>query len=415
MRLKFSLRSFCATSGLILVFLALVFPRAYGFEKAGLLAITISIFLMAILNRKLKIRKIGVAYFCAAYVLINFLTALNGAFSGNNFDAIADGLRLGVVFPIVICFLWMSMRDLDYEINIDRTIRLAAMTVCLLICITVVDGLWGGQFFPVKFAEDNLLIVGIHDGYTQVISHNVGSLFFISGYILYFSFHKFSYKTIALTLFICLTVLASGRRALIIAIAISPLIFTANWILFNESRAVLRRIYYVTGFLFFFFLLLFLYIFSNHYFDVNDAINRFTGVFIDDGGARVSQAAALFEAFTKRPIFGSGFGGTIDVVRNLDRPWIFELTYMQLLFNMGLVGFGLLSILFGVQFSKIYIKSRAGVAYSVVDKSLVCGFLFLLFGAVSNPYFGSFDFLLTLGIVPFVASRQSMRRINGFK
>lgn len=64
-------------------------------------------------------------------------------------------------------------------------------------------------------------------------------------------------------------------------------------------------------------------------------------------GSRVEQAPKLWDAFKRNPIFGDGLGSVIRprFVRDTAAPWSYELTYLQILFQMGIVGlFALLAL-----------------------------------------------------------------------
>lgn len=57
-------------------------------------------------------------------------------------------------------------------------------------------------------------------------------------------------------------------------------------------------------------------------------------------GLRVSQAGVLFDGWRNQPVLGSGLGAALrgGFVRSTADPWSFELTYLQLLFQMGVCG-----------------------------------------------------------------------------
>lgn len=57
-------------------------------------------------------------------------------------------------------------------------------------------------------------------------------------------------------------------------------------------------------------------------------------------GQRVSQASHLIDAWRTSPIYGSGMGAALSdgFARSAGSPWSFELTYLQLLFQMGVLG-----------------------------------------------------------------------------
>jgi N-acetylglucosaminyl-diphospho-decaprenol L-rhamnosyltransferase len=57
-------------------------------------------------------------------------------------------------------------------------------------------------------------------------------------------------------------------------------------------------------------------------------------------GVRVDQAGPLWEGFRAHPVLGSGLGSALGsgFARDPDSPWSFELTFLQILFQLGAVG-----------------------------------------------------------------------------
>jgi O-antigen ligase len=57
-------------------------------------------------------------------------------------------------------------------------------------------------------------------------------------------------------------------------------------------------------------------------------------------GLREQQAPKLWDAFKQNPMFGDGLGAVVRprFVRDPAAPWSYELTYLQLLFQMGVLG-----------------------------------------------------------------------------
>jgi O-antigen ligase len=60
----------------------------------------------------------------------------------------------------------------------------------------------------------------------------------------------------------------------------------------------------------------------------------------NSAGQREQQAPKLWHAFKQNPVFGDGLGAVVypHFVRDPAAPWSYELTYLQLLFQMGLLG-----------------------------------------------------------------------------
>ncbi len=60
----------------------------------------------------------------------------------------------------------------------------------------------------------------------------------------------------------------------------------------------------------------------------------------NSAGQREQQAPKLWHAFKQNPVFGDGLGAVVHprFVRDPAAPWSYELTYLQLLFQMGVLG-----------------------------------------------------------------------------
>jgi hypothetical protein len=108
---------------------------------------------------------------------------------------------------------------------------------------------------------------------------------------------------------------------------------------------------------------------------------------------RASQFQRLTEAWLEAPLLGKGFGATIpEFVRSEEMPWAFELSYMALLFNAGLVGalayaLGIMSI-FGVG---LYIVRFGGSLGRLLLPVLLGSGSFLIANA-TNTYLLKFDY-----------------------
>ncbi|MEX1033246.1 MAG: hypothetical protein WDZ30_07780 [Cellvibrionaceae bacterium] len=110
-------------------------------------------------------------------------------------------------------------------------------------------------------------------------------------------------------------------------------------------------------------------------------------------GARYHQASSLWEAFTESPVIGHGLGNTVDVLRSHDAPWAYELSYLALLMNVGLVGFLIYSAAVVWVALKGIVLSKNNAEFAKLFIPLItalCAFLIL---NSTNPYLGKFDYL----------------------
>ena len=408
-------RALCAIFGALLIGGAFIVPRAYGLQKLPILLLLLVLLLINFFSKKTSVGMSRPIVFFSIFAAINSLALFVGVLHGNPDQAIIDGLRIGVIFPIIFALLWTSLADFNYGKYINGIVELSAICTLVIISLAILQEIGVGYFFPETFMEENVLRVGLHEGYLQVTSHNVGSLFFIAGYLLYHAVanqqKKINILSVAALYCALLAAMLSGRRALQLAIFLMPLFlfFTAK--IFAEKKSVTGRIVKLWLIVVLGVAMFLVYLFFNGHLNFDDFVDRFVLVFEDDGGARTSQAASLFSAFLSNPFFGSGIGGTTDVIRSDDAPWVYELTYLQLLFNFGIVGMALFAVLFFSQIWRIGCNARySHMNYSIEVKSMFSGVIFLMFGSATNPYLGSFDFMLMLGIIPFAANIGCGRR-----
>jgi len=110
----------------------------------------------------------------------------------------------------------------------------------------------------------------------------------------------------------------------------------------------------------------------------------------DKLGAEVrnTQIQMLTKSIYKSPWLGNGIGSVIpSCIRSAQQPWRFEMTYLTIAKDIGLLGLFLLSI--------AYLKWMLGVVFSCLDKSvsfpLLAGSLFFMICSVTNPYIMSVE------------------------
>jgi hypothetical protein len=120
---------------------------------------------------------------------------------------------------------------------------------------------------------------------------------------------------------------------------------------------------------------------------------------------RTIQKPFLLQAFAEEPVLGSGFGAAAGYLRNYERPWTgYELTYHQMLFNLGIVGSTMLAAVFVSYVVMVILLLRRYGEWGAIPFALLLGCVSLLMGAYSNRYFGSFDYLFFVGILPYLAT-----------
>jgi len=253
------------------------------------------------------------------------------------------------------------------------------------------------------------LRIGIHDGYIQVASQNVGALFIITPYLIAVKLRndKHNIKSPLLNLSLIMTIaisVLSGRRALWLVMILCPCIiyllsyFSNALNLINSTIKTAIKIYGATCIV-----LAFALVAIPGRFENIGSIKRLQEAFSRED-ERTIQKGYLIDGFKTNLVFGTGFGAYAGYLRNEERPWTYELTYHKILFNMGFVGTFALTGLIFLYFVKVITIMRKFKQDSLIPFGLLTGYISLLIGAYSNPYFGSFDYLFFAGLLPFLAS-----------
>lgn len=117
---------------------------------------------------------------------------------------------------------------------------------------------------------------------------------------------------------------------------------------------------------------------------------------------RLEQAPQLLRGFRRHVLFGSGLGATLPsgFKRNNPEPWSFELSYLQLLFQLGIVGVALLltipawAIYRGVRSLASADPERRAILAAALGG--IAGFLFTSGG---NPYLMTSVGMLAMAIL----------------
>ena len=119
-------------------------------------------------------------------------------------------------------------------------------------------------------------------------------------------------------------------------------------------------------------------------------------------GSRLEQAPELLDGARDNPIVGAGLGGVLPsgYRRSDDTPWSFELTYLQLLFQGGIVGLCLLAWLPAVVLRDTVRRLLAGDGreHAVSRTAGIGSLVGLLVAYAGNPYLTTSAGTLALAI-----------------
>ena len=386
----------------------MVFPRSFLVVKLILLIGFFLVSTTSILKQRKLLLHGRILIFYLSIAGIGLTWSIIGLTNGWDLSAINDYLRLYVLWSILLCVVFHFLLMGDAFQVFHKSIVASGLVIPAMNFIALFSYVMQLGLVPEVVTRELDMRIGIHPGYIQMTAHNIGSLFFITAYLVAIQFRKdmnhLNGFIVKLSLFMCIVlVLLSGRRALWVTILLVPFLVVFLTIVtsgFNQLRGRRFLLYLLAGFCLAIVILFFLVSGEN---SISASFSHLQDAF-SATDERSIQRSYLIDGFENYPIFGSGFGAIAGYQRSHESPWLYELTYHQMLFNFGLIGISLFIILLAIYFyyAIVFISQcnqNSGHAFS-----FIVAIVTFSIGAYSNPYFGSFDFILLLGVFPVIAA-----------
>jgi hypothetical protein len=393
------------------------FPRSFILLKLSCLAFFVLVHIADFRwNRHFRIHaRILIFYCCVAFGGLTW--SLVGLMGAGEPAGVMDNLRLYVGWSMA----WVLILTLLRNDNGLRYLHSSLVISGLLIAVINLYGMYDVYaqvgLISKSIMDELHLSIGFHDGYVQVSSHNIGPLLVITPYLLAIQLcrnvENLNGKLTKLSLLACILVSAlSGRRALWLCIALTPLIIGLLAVMSGSLRAIKPSAQKLIAVMVcgLGFALIVLVATNAQPGESGIAVVDHLSAAFSSEDERAIQSGYLVSSFTNQPLFGSGFGAYAGYLRNSDFPWLYELTYFQLLFNCGLVGLLYWSMLTGTYLFFVFRVIRENTDHTGQPLCLIVGLFSFLIGAYSNPYLGSFDFLIYVALLPYVASLRGMTR-----
>lgn len=383
----------------LLLFLILFTPMVLQEIKAIILIIiTILVILESIARMKISIHP-KVLVWVVIFSITNFIFLLHGTYGNRDiFFMLAPSY---VIWPIVytLVLVGSSMRFKTFDLT-----KLFVISTIAISCYIVYINLNFMGYLPnYPFLIDLLnYSINYNFGYINFFIPSITSLFFLLPYIIAMLTNyksemavKKKYLLIGLIIGVGVTLLA-GRRILIVAICISPFIalFLNRYNKFahkSKLKKIIIGVLVIT-------LTVGIYFLIGRVMNVGLRIDNTDTELIQSGTqVRYSQFDALIQGWKENPLFGSGFGVNAEgSIRSDSVPGMYELSYIAMLFQTGIVGMTVYVVLIVWLLTmcvKIIKSNRQSITYIIPT---LTGVISMLIANATNPYIQSFDGLWVL-------------------
>jgi len=391
--------------GLLLFFMMMFVPTKYQMVKAVLLGITLVFIFGNILINKGKIRLHStILLWILFYIILGLCWILLGVI-----NTTPGALRVSTIYVLWPLLFTVLISGVSTEKMLSNIIRVLTISLFIIGFYDLSYMLYAYGWLP-KFLYipiDQGQAVGFYSGYVEFRLYNISSLlflvpFFIAALLVWSDnldmpiSRKWIWISVVLGM---LLVFLSGRRALLGVVAISPFITLIFKYFLPRKNSKLNRKKLIQTFVGIIFILFGIYICLHFFYGFN--FQSLTKMFLEgfdlqySGGAiaRKTQFFALLEGWSKNPFFGAGHGAGVSYLRSTKQPWSYELYYVALLYQTGLIGFlAYSSGIIWMFWKGIYII-RSGHYLGVQILPVLVGTACFLIGNATNPYLGKFDYM----------------------
>ena len=402
---------------LIFFFLMLVMPKIYQVERGILLAILLIGGLVYVIHERWRLNNTilfwGFITITASMIFI-YIGVINDT---------PGALRVSTVYvlwPVVYIFFMGIVNRPVQLFSFLKVIVVSAITVSIMAIMLVADNVFGLNLGVLSFLDKQGAALGLYDGIIEYRLFNMSTIIYALPFLLGVLFifpalppfkgrwRTLTWVAIALSIVV---LFISGRRAFLLIALLSPFVVWGLLLMANFQLHILK--WMIIGGIFGVTLMIVIITILN--IDINLLWESFISAFdYEDGtssiSARKEQFISLINGWTSAPILGAGHGAAAEVVRNPNQAWAYELSYVALLFQTGLVGILIYSSAIVWIFVKgIFMMRRIPESAGLLIPTLSGLFCFLIVNA-TNPYLGSFDYLWVVFLPIAILNAYSLRR-----
>jgi O-antigen ligase len=416
-----------------LFFLMLAFPMVLSliYVKAFLFALLLMFIVVRGITRFHLGLHIRTAVWTLVLAYVSFFFSLRGMFLGR--PGAVQCLQVYVIWPLVYLILLGGIDRTSILKGLEKTLIFSTVFIAVFGIIYSLSQLGVLPEIPNLvglFSPDDIGF-GAFDGYTRLAFPGLDSFPFLVPFFVAMVQVRWAqqskrwvpklWMSVALLLILAVA-LISGRRALQVTAMLAPFLTLALVSFQPEGqklvlRTSLRRIAVVFVLGIFVAAPVLSLVYS---IDLPGIAERFSSGFaftptsVDDSpNVRRQQYFALMSGWDEHPLIGAGFGASAyGSIRSETMPWAYELYYVDLLFQTGILGFlAYLAGIVWIYWMGIRIIQRGGSDCQLLIPILV-GLSGLLIATATNPYLARFDGIWVI-FLPLAFINHWLQRHDG--
>ena len=405
-----SLPSFYKIVSYILFFLMLFSPFAFTEIKMVFISFLIISFLLYLLiyKEKIKISKSVLLWF-SVFIFHGFFFSYIGFLNGADVSNVAKFSTIAVLWPVVFLLLFFYKTSVEYLLKLYKVIEVALICISIYVIYKVLSIFGFLPAFDIYAGKEGVDGLMINDGNLEMSIPAATTLMFVVPSVLSLYLLTKEKRLIPVILLAFIAVVLTSRRALLLSVIVTPLICLAFsvFLLKKKNLKVLNKNIFLMYFIaMIFFSIIFIVLAQLNVFDFKVFYSMilegfdFSGNNSADPGAmiRADQFTLLMKSWCEKPVFGWGYGSVSQyITRSDETPFIYELSYVALLFQTGIVGFVIyMSLIFWIFYKFYKLRNRIDVKMNKYNISILVGLTTFLLANATNPYLYAFDHMWTI-------------------
>ena len=391
----------------------LIMPTSFTSER-GILLMIINIFLLVGVLIKPNIFELS--FEILSFSLFCITTSLFFIFIGsiNSTPGYLGVMTVYFIWPILFTWMIGFISDLNYLNTFNKILILAIFINSLIFILFIVSSVTGLSTLNSLFFAAFDLRGGLSEAGFEFNILGMGLYIYGLSYLgtRLYAFHDtnisfnndFSKQCYLIILIVCFGILLiSGRRGFILA-TISSIPIAIFLCHVSGARRVnidtLKTIFIKIPLLLSILIAIFSYILDYNLLNIISYFLSgfdFDNLYDSSANRRQIQFSAMINSWMENPFLGKGHGAFAFEAPGPDsQPWAYELQYIALLFQTGILGlFIYISAVFWLIFKAVNlsIKDRE---LSLLAIPACVGLLAFLVANATNPYLSKFDYLWTL-------------------
>jgi len=383
----------------------LVLPTSYTFMRGSILIVLLISVLILAVHGSWRIQQ-SIILWTLFVVTVSLLQIVLGLINDN--PGAVSVATVYVLWPLVYTFIIGAIYSKLVIVRLYKIIVLGAILVFVMAFYILLAKLLSIDFSALPLFYEQGAVMGFYDGRVEYRLFNMSTAIYSIPFMiaLLMSGDRVSFfspgwnRMVWIGLFCSLSVLIiSGRRAFWLSAVISPFIVVLLYYLSgyraNIQKMMARILLYILPII----ISVSLYAGIDYVimwqdfisgFDFNDSQNY-------SSYRRREQFVDLVQAWMNEPLVGAGHGATVDSqLHQRLQPWAYELSYIALLYQTGIVGIMVYGGAVVWVFARGILIARENSDARTYIIPVLSAFLVFLVVNATNPYLQKFDYLWTL-------------------